>query len=319
MRHRDGHSQLTRVLLLFLDGVGLGEDEPSFNPLAAARLPALASLIGGQRLVAGLPRLETERATFIPTDAIMGVDGLPQSATGQATILTGHNVPREVGGHWGPKPNAAVAESIQQFSLFRRLRQAGRRAALLNAYPQGYFDQIASGQRMYSAVSLAVTSAGLPLMTADDLYRGRALSADFTGEAWRQRLGYADAPVRTPADAGRHLAHLASQWHFAFFEYWPTDYAGHRATLAEGVALLERLDAVLGGLLEAWDDSAGLVVMTSDHGNLEDLRTRHHTRNPVPTLVIGAAHLRATFTDGLSDLTGFAPAVLRTLGVGPAA
>ena len=53
------------------------------------------------------------------------------------------------------------------------------------------------------------------------------------------------------------------------------------------------------------------LVITSDHGNVEDLSHRHHTLNPVPTLVIGAA--RAAFGQGLSDLTHFAPAILSYL------
>jgi bisphosphoglycerate-independent phosphoglycerate mutase (AlkP superfamily) len=64
---------------------------------------------------------------------------------------------------------------------------------------------------------------------------------------------------------------------------------------------------VLGGLLEAWDDDAGLIIITSDHGNLEALDHRHHTANPVPTLVIGRD--RARFAAGLRDLTHVAPAI----------
>ena len=38
--------------------------------------------------------------------------------------------------------------------------------------------------------------------------------------------------------------------------------------------LLATFDEVLGGLVSAWDDAAGLILLTSDHGNLEDLSTR---------------------------------------------
>jgi hypothetical protein len=182
-------------------------------------------------------------------------------------------------------------------------------AALLNAYPQRYFDAIASGRRSYSAVPLAVTAAGLPLFTSADLRAGRALSADFTGEGWPEP-GLDGA--HTPEGAGRRLAELSRQYGFAFFEYWLTDYVGHRGSLDEARQLLARFDAVLGGLLAAWDDAAGLIVITSDHGNLEALDHRHHTLNRVPTLVVGAA--RRAFVDGLSDLTHLAPAVERYLG-----
>jgi hypothetical protein len=297
------------LLLLFLDGVGLGAADPNTNPFVTAEIPNWMGLLGGQRPLAGTPGGDYGRAVFVPTDACLGMPGPPQSATGQATILTGRNVPREVGGHWGPKPSAAIAQILQAGTVFSRLAARGVPAALLNAYPQRYFDAIASGRRSYSAVPLAVTAAGLPLFTSNDLRAGRALSADFTSEGWPEPGRLA---AHTPEGAGRRLAALAAQYGFAFFEYWLPDYVGHRGSLDEAQKLLARFDLVLGGLLAAWDDAAGLIVITSDHGNLEALDHRHHTLNPVPTLVIGAA--RRAFAAGLSDLTHVAPAVERFLG-----
>jgi hypothetical protein len=298
------------ILFIFLDGVGLGPEDPATNPFATAAIPNFMSLLGGQRPLAGLGRTESDRAVFIPTDAGLGVPGPPQSATGQAAILTGLNVPALIGGHWGPKPNEAVAAIVRRDNIFMRL---GQRSALANAYPPRYFDSILSGRRIYSTVPMAVNAAGLPLFTYDDLRAGRAFSADFTGEGWSTQLGLHDAPVYTPAEAGRRLAGSAFSRAFTFFEHWPTDVLGHRGTLAEAVRALETLDTVLGGLLAAWDEERGLVVITSDHGNIEDMRTRHHTLNRIPTLVIGAA--RQEFAAGLVDLTGFVPAILRVLGI----
>jgi len=300
-----------RLLFLFLDGVGLGEPDSESNPFVTAEIPTLMRLLGGQRPFAGTPRIETARSLFVPTDAALGVDGPPQSATGQAAILTGLNVPRMIGGHWGPKPNKAVARIVEKESLFIKLKARGLDAALLNAYPQRYFDAIHSGRRNYSAIPLAVTAAGLPLFTTDDLRAGRALSADFTGEGWRTELKIPDAPVYSLREAGRKLAELAALRPFSFFEHWPTDLVGHRGTLDDARRVVERLDAVLAGLLEAWDDAAGLIVITSDHGNLEDLSHKHHTLNRVPTFVIGSA--RRSFAESLSDLTHFAPAILKAL------
>jgi hypothetical protein len=271
-----------------------------------AELPTLRALLGGHPLLASTPPTATERALFIPTDAGLGVDGLAQSATGQATILTGLNVPRLNGGHWGPKPNAFITSLLRRENVFRSLVERGRTATLLNAYPQRYFDAIHSGRRNYSAIPLAVTGAGLPLFTTDDLRAGHALSADFTGEGWPDGA----APRYTAHEAGEKLAELGRAYDFAFFEYWLSDYMGHRGSLDEARGSLERLDAVLGGLLAAWDD-ADLIVITADHGNLEDLSHRHHTANRVPTLVVGRD--REAFAAGLSDLTHFVPAILRHL------
>jgi hypothetical protein len=243
----------------------------------------------------------------------MGVSGLPQSATGQAALLTGLNVPGELGYHYGPKPNEAVAEFLRNGNLFSRLHIAGKRAALLSAYPPRYFEAIQSGRRMYSAIPLAGTSAGLRLKNSADLRAGQALAADFTARGWREHLGLTDIPELSPYQAGRLLGEIARAYDFAFFEHWLTDYAGHRQDMAEAVALLEDFDRVLSGLLETWIDEQGLVLITSDHGNLEDLSTRRHTGNPVPALVIGDPHLRSRFAANLRDLSDVAPAVLNFL------
>ncbi|MFZ6028947.1 MAG: hypothetical protein ACOYYS_14630 [Chloroflexota bacterium] len=297
-------------LFLFLDGVGLGADDPAANPWAAAAMPNLQTLLGGRRMLAGLAPFDGPRASLRAVDACLGVAGLPQSATGQAVLLTGVNVPAAIGYHYGPKPNPAVAQFVTNGSLFNRLRQAGRHAVFLNAYPPRYFQGIESGRRIHSAIPLAAASAGVALHTHADLYAGRALSADFTAQGWREHLGFPDAPQFSPAEAGKKLALLASQADFSLFEYWLSDFAGHKQDMSQAVSLLETFDAVLGGLLSAWDDDGGLILITSDHGNLEDLTTRHHTSNAVPALVIGAPELRLPFVTRLHTLCDIAPAIL---------
>jgi hypothetical protein len=301
------------ILFLFLDGVGLGPDDPSSNPFARAQMPVLHALLGGQRLQAGTAPFTGERASLLALDARLGVEGVPQSATGQAVLLTGMNIPAAIGYHYGPKPNPAVAEYLRNGNIFNHLLLAGVNVGSLNAYPAPYFEAIESGLRIYSAIPLALTSAGIPLKTTADLYAGRALSVDFTGQGWRTRLGFADAPVLSPHQAGQRLARLAREYRLSFFEHWPSDYAGHSQDMAQACALLEILDGVLGGLLEAWDDENGLLFITSDHGNLEDLSTRRHTLNPVPALLVGARATRQAFAKGLNDLAGVTPAILRLL------
>ena len=104
---------MPRILTLFLDGVGLGNDDPDHNPFSKAHLPRLTELLGGQRLVSKTAPLENETTTLLPIDACMGVAGTPQSATGQASLLTARNVPAETGTHYGPKPNAAIKEIVE--------------------------------------------------------------------------------------------------------------------------------------------------------------------------------------------------------------
>ncbi len=301
-----------RVLFIFLDGVGLGPDDPVTNPLSGAQMPNLVRLLGGQRMLAASAPYDGPRATLRGIDANLGVSGLPQSATGQAVLLTGVNVPAALGRHYGPKPDAEVAAFLESGGLFGEMARAGRRAALVNAYPAGYFEGINSGKRLYSSIPLAVTKAGLSLFTLEDLIAGQAISADLTGEGFRQRMGRPDVPALTPQQAGQRLADLAAGYDFSFFEYWLSDYAGHGQEMEPALRLLELLDEVLAGLLQAWNDDEGLVVLTSDHGNLEDLSTRRHTANPVPLLLIGNQAVRHLF-DGVTDLSGVAPAILKAI------
>ena len=105
------------------------------------------------------------------------------------------------------------------------------------------------------------------------------------------------------------------QYNFSFFEFWISDYIGHYQDMDGALNMLDTFDQVLAGLLDAWDTSQGLIFLTSDHGNMEDLTTKRHTTNHVPGLVIGPSPQRQAFTYGLNDLTGVVPAILNYLEV----
>jgi hypothetical protein len=297
-----------RVLFIFLDGIGLGENNPETNPFARAKMPNLNMLLEGRSLLKDSAPFYGERATLLAIDPSVGVSGLPQSATGQGMLVTGINIPAELGYHYGPKPNPEVAAFLNSETLFSKFVAAGKQTALLNAYPPRYFDGIDSGKRLYSSIPMAVTKAGLELFKHEDLFAGRALSADFTGAGWRSMLGFPDAPGMEPHHAGRKLVRLAMEYDFSLFEYWASDYAGHKQQMETAVELMELFDEVLGGLLDEMNDEL-LVLITSDHGNMEDLSTRKHTNADVPLIVIGSREAREEFTRGITDLTHIAPAI----------
>ena len=301
-----------RVLFIFIDGIGLGEANPETNPFTRARMPNLNRLLDGRSLLKDSAPFHGEHASLLAVDPAVGVSGLPQSATGQAILLTGKNIPAELGYHYGPKPNPEVAAFLKEETLFSDFTKAGKKATLLNAYPPRYFDGVDSGKRLYSSIPLAVTNAGIPLFRHDDLFAGRALSADFTGEGWRTMLGYLDTPVMDTHQAGQKLGALAKEYDFALFEYWASDYAGHKQQMDEAIRLMESFDGILGGLVESWGDD-GLILITSDHGNMEDLSTRRHTDADVPALVIGNKTARDEFTHNMKALTDIAPAIRRTV------
>ena len=302
-----------------MDGIGLGENNPDINPLARAKMPNLNQLLDGRSLLKESAPFHGEHATLLAVDPRVGVKGLPQSATGQGMLVTGKNIPAEIGYHYGPKPNPEVAAHLKNGTLFSRVVDAGKKSALLNAYPPRYFDGIDSGKRLYSSIPLAVTNAGIPLFTQKDFFAGRALSADFTGNGWRQLLGFPNAPALSAHEAGHKLVLLAKEYDFSLFEYWASDYAGHKQQMETAVELMETFDEVLGGLVEEMKEERSkngdemLVLVTSDHGNMEDLSTRKHTDAHVPALVIGEKIAREEFTRKISDLTHIAPAIWRAV------
>ena len=308
-----------RVLFIFLDGIGLGEYDLETNPFARAKMPNLNRLLEGRSLLRSAAPFHGEHASLVAVDPAVGVSGLPQSATGQAMLLTGKNIPAELGYHYGPKPNPEVAAYLDADTLFSNFAKAGKKTALLNAYPPRYFHGIDSGKRLYSSIPLAVTNAGIPLFRHEDLFAGRALSADFTGEGWRTMLGFLDAPVMDAALAGRTLGALATGYDFSLFEYWASDYAGHKQLMDEAIRLMETFDGVLGGLVEEMEEDRGkrkeelLVLVTSDHGNMEDLSTRRHTDADVPALVIGKKAARKEFTRDMKNITDIAPAIWKAV------
>ena len=124
-------------------------------------------------------------------------------------------------------------------------------------------------------------------------------------------LEIAEAPVWSAREAGEKLAELAQAYDFSMFEYWASDYAGHKQNMEWAVEQMEVFDGVLEGLVKAWNMDEDLILVTSDHGNMEDLSTRRHTDAKVPGLIIGAKH--KTFAKGLKDLTGIAPRIRQNL------
>lgn len=302
---------IERAVVVFLDGVGLGDDDPGVNPLAATPMPTLERLLGSRRPVRAAIGTTTAAATLLGLDARLGVPGLPQSGTGQTTILTGVNAAARLGRHDGPYPNGQLQDLLRQGTLFTALRQHRRPVAYANAYTDRFLSRIVRGTERLSANTRAALLAGLTLRGPAELAAGCAVSSLFTNAYFRQH-GYA-VPDVTPEQAGRQLARLAADHALTFFEFWFTDVAGHRQNHALAREILIQLDGFLAGALAGLDLTRSWLLVISDHGNFEDLSTSRHTLNPALAVVVGADH--AAFTARLTDLTDLTPMLLAALGM----
>jgi 2,3-bisphosphoglycerate-independent phosphoglycerate mutase len=303
------HGAAERMLVVFLDGVGLGDDDPQVNPLAQADLATVRDLLDGRRPVLGNAPFSARRASLVPLDAQLGVPGLPQSGTGQTTILTGVNAPALLGQHYGPYPSPPLRELLSNGNLFRRLLAAGKPAAFANAYPDRFLNRLGRGTERLSANTRAALQAGLKLRGPNDLKAGRAVSALLTNEYWRQ-WGY-DMPELSIGEAGAQLAGLTQDHVMTYFEFWYTDVAGHRQDRELSLRVLSMLDEFIAGILDSLDLERILLLVISDHGNMEDWTTPKHTHNPALGLLVGAGHTQlARRLHSLADVT---PALLTAL------
>lgn len=292
------------ILFIFVDGIGLGENSES-NPFAIANMPDLIALTHGERWLNGIQRKDSERAIFIPTDPRLGVAGRPQSGSSQAVILTGKNVPEMLGRHYGPLPNKPIRALLDETNFFLTVKEHGESAGLISAYPPQRLAGINSGKKLPSSIQYSAIASGQNLFSTDEVKSGTALTPEYTGYPWREYLKVDDIPVYDPFEAGKKLVEISRNYRFAFHSNWMTDYIGHRGTLEQSVSLLETFDQVMAGVLSEWNDDEGLVIFTSDHGNMEDMSHGKHSEADVPTLIIGEG--KDQFAEGFSQLLDFVP------------
>ena len=118
-----------------------------------------------------------------------------------------------------------------------------------------------------------------------------------------------------PEQAGEVLANIVAVNEFTLYEYFITDKIGHAQDREAARRTLPMLARFIRTLLAKIDLKRSTVILTSDHGNVEDLSSRNHTLNPVPTILWGRNRERlATRIRSLTDIT---PAIVDILTKGP--
>jgi phosphopentomutase len=294
------------VLLFFIDGLGIGTRGPH-NPLDGLNDAAPLAIFQNE------PAVLPFDGWLSPTDARLGVDGRPQSASGQTTILTGINAPAVIGHHKQGFPNQALLDIIRAHSIFLQLKRAGiDRVTFANTYTEQFFEK---RPRWISATTAAVEAAGLRFNRLSDLKAGRAVYQDFTNASLIERGEAID--LRTPEEAGEVLANIVANNKFTLYEYFITDKIGHAQNHETAVRVLRALALFIRTLLDKLDLQSTTVVLTSDHGNIEDLSLRNHTLNPVPTIVWGEH--RKQMAERIHNLADITPAIVEVVTKGKSA
>ncbi|HEU4714771.1 MAG TPA: hypothetical protein VFS76_24625 [Pyrinomonadaceae bacterium] len=289
------------VLLFFIDGLGIGTRGPH-NPLD--NVPEAATPLAVFQNETPETFLD---GIVVPTDPCLGVPGRPQSASGQTTILTGVNAPAQLGYHKQGFPNQALRDIIAEHSIFRQLRAAGvEPITFANAYSRRFFEE---RPRWVSATTAAVEAAGLNFRTIDDVRNGAAVFMDYTNRFLIEKGE--DVVERNEEEAATVLASVVAQNRFTLYEYFITDKVGHAQDMDLAKIILTSLARFIRSLLLRLDLERTTVILTSDHGNIEDLTIRNHTLHQVPTIVWGVNRERiAARIQTLADIT---PAIVSQL------
>src|SRR5262245_7090964 len=138
----------------------------------------------------------------------------------------------------------------------------------------------------------AARQARVPLRTWDDVRRGQALTSSMTHELEAEFnvefFGQAPLPKHTPAEAAAILVSQARQHDFTFFKYQIPDLVSHTGKIELARQVFAVIEAFVEAILRSIDSEGTVVIITSDHGHLEQLATSHaHPKTAVPTWYFG--------------------------------
>ena len=281
-----------KTIFLFIDGVGLRAPATD-NPVNPEVCPALCRLIDRHSK---------------PIDACLGVDGPPQSATGQATMFTGVNCPKAMGKHCEGFPGPNLRRIIEENNLFLQLKKRGKKVKFADAYLVDTADDLAA-RRFKSVTTVMALTTPEVISTVADLAADRALLQDLTRETIQEH--YPDIPTVTPKRAAADLMALALENDFTLYEFFQTDVSGHSMDYERACAVLKTYDQFLGELVQLAEIEGVTIVMTADHGNIEDMGERGHTFNPVPFIAFGPREKE--IREKVASLEDVTPALLAVI------
>ena len=298
---------MNNILMVFLDGVGIGKQDYKFNPFFKYGFQTFKNIFGDTPSINNT-RLSHGNRYLFPTDANLGVEGLPQSGTGQASLFCGFNAPKFVGKHFGPYPFSTTIPVLKKDSILVHYKEKAKSSYFANAYPKVFFDYINSGRSRLSVTTLTCQLSSIKLNKVSELRRGDALTAEITNERWNSRLGY-KLNVISPKTAARRLLRIANKYKFTLYEYYLTDHLGHLRIANEFEKLFTEVDEFLFTLLSEIDSDNMTLIVCSDHGNLEDLSIKTHTRNPALTITAGKS--AKIIAESVEDISQLKDAIIR--------
>jgi hypothetical protein len=256
------------VIVVFIDGIGIGHNDLTCNPTLQSR----------HQFFSPDKKLPFNGKKFA-LDACLNVKGLPQSATGQTTIYTGQNASILNGKHLFGFPNAKLKELLVDKSIFVKLNSSGYRCKFINAFRPVFFTtpDIFKNTRL-SATSEMNRAAGLPFCSLNDVKNEKALYHEFTNRDLIMK-GY-QLPLFDCNTASTVLIDQADQYDLILYEYFLTDIAGHSKNMNYAISELNKIESLIFEVIKKSKGTNNSVIVCSDHGNIENIKSKSHTLNP---------------------------------------
>ena len=165
------------VILLFLDGVGVGSNDPAINPCCYST-----------HVINPNSKSLPKNGLRFALDACLNIPGKPQSATGQTSIYTGKNAAKLIGKHLFGFPNQPLRELLSKKSLFVELKNKNFQCKFFNAFRPVFF----TSPELFIAMRMSTTTemnraAKYSFSSLKDIKNEKALYHEFTNEELRSK------------------------------------------------------------------------------------------------------------------------------------
>lgn len=299
-----------KLLLFFVDGLGLGRDDVS-NP-ARGLLDGIADF----PLTADSAPRDFPEGLLLPIDVCGGVKGLPQSATGQCSLMTGTNAPALLGYHLSALPNQILVNLIKEKGMMKTLMENGIRATSSNLYTKEFFNyrenlERKRGKNMFPVSTLTIRHSGAAFRLPADYHDGQAIFTDLTNRFLQKR----DIPLISPEEAAQRMVRILEDSDFVFHEYFATDSYAHKKRFDDLNRALKEINIFLKVLKGLIDPDNTAILLISDHGNCEDMSSADHNRNTVPLLLLSCNDEAHRAFAGIENLHEVKKGVLKFFGI----
>jgi 2,3-bisphosphoglycerate-independent phosphoglycerate mutase len=136
-------------------------------------------------------------------------------------------------------------------------------------------------------------------------------------------VSYKEKPEMSADKVTKHILQSINndKYDFILVNYANPDMVGHTGDLKAGIKAVKKIDKCIGDLKKAIDKKNGTMIISADHGNIEeliDVRTGQvdtsHTNNPVPFIIINKdINKKTKVKNGV--LADIAPTILHMMNI----